>query len=96
MMIFQAVIWISFIGLTIVAFRRLPPIYGLTVLLLLLPAYLSNRSQSLPRYVLIGFPAFVAMAVMAKPIVARRVLLAIMLPLLAFATFLFTNGFWVA
>ncbi len=96
MMIFQAVIWFSFIGLTIVALRRLPPIYGLTMLLLLLPAYLSNRSQSLPRYVLIGFPAFVAIAVMARPIAARRIVLAIMLPLLALAAFLFTNGFWVA
>ena len=96
MMIFQAIIWISFIGLTIIALRRLPPIYGLTVLLLLLPAYLSNRSQSLPRYVLIGFPAFVAMAIIAKPIAMRRVILAIMLPLLAVAAFLFTNGFWVA
>lgn len=96
MRIVQLATWISFIGLILFALLRLPRPYGLTVFLLLLPPYLSHWHGSFPRYVLIGFPAFVALAILAQRRWLYGMLIAIMLPALAIFTLLFVNGFWVS
>ena len=96
MAVVQLSIWASFIGLTLLALRRLPLPYGLTALLLLLPAYLANQRGSLPRYVLIGFPAFVVLAIVAQRLWLRWLIISTMLPLLVILTLLFVNKFWVA
>ncbi|MCS6938553.1 MAG: hypothetical protein NZM94_04730 [Roseiflexus sp.] len=92
---FQLLVWLTFAGLTAIALRRLPLVYGLTTISMLAPAYLTNVSHSLPRYVLLALPAFIA----AAWLVERRPILALATPvaliLLAWATALFVNGFFV-
>ncbi|MDQ5853503.1 MAG: glycosyltransferase family 39 protein, partial [Chloroflexota bacterium] len=96
MALVQLIVWVSFVVLTLLALLRLPLPYGLTVLLLLLPAYLANQRGSVARHVLIGFPAFVALAICAQQRWQRWLIISAMLPLLAIGTLLFVNGFWVA
>ena len=93
---FQAAFWLSFIVLTIVALRRLPLLYSLTLLLFLLPPYFSNWPWSISRHVLLGFPAFVVLALWTERLWVRRLLVASMLVLLLIATCVFVNGFLVA
>lgn len=92
----HAAAWLGFIGLALLALRRLPLAYSLTGLLLLLPPYLSSYPRSMARYVMIAFPAFVALALWAEPPWRRKLLIGLMLPLLVIAVMLFVNGFWVA
>ena len=96
MAVFQAATWMSFVGLIFVGLRRLPLVYGLTAVLLLAPAYLSNFPWSLPRHVLIGVPAFISMAVIAEEARARRIIFGLFGLLLVIAVVLFVNSFWVA
>lgn len=88
------VIWGLFVVLAVGAWRRLPRVYAL-VLLMLVPAYLASWAFSIGRHVLVGFPAFVVLALWAEPRWVRWLLLAIMLPLLAICAALFVNTFWV-
>lgn len=92
----QLGVWIGFLGLTLVALRRLPLAYGLTALLLLAPAYLSSWYESLPRHVLVVFPAFIALALVVRRPWLRAALLATMLALLAIGMLLYLNARWVA
>jgi hypothetical protein len=88
------VIWGLFIILAIVAWQRLPREYSLA-LLLLVPAYLGSWAFSIGRHVLIGFPAFVVLAMWSEVHWVRWVLISIMLPLLLICAALFVNTFWV-
>lgn len=92
--VFQLLVWLTFAGLTAAALRRLPPVYGLTTIAMLALAYLTNVSHSLPRYVLLALPAFIAAAVLIE---RRPMLVAtpLALILLAWTTALFVNGFFV-
>ena len=92
----RLVVWAMFIGLTILALRRLPLSYSLTAMLLLLPPYLANQTGSLIRHVLIAFPAFVALAVLGGRLWVRWLAISIMLPLLVMLTLLFVNALWIA
>ena len=92
----QLGVWGSFIGLTLLALWRLPLAYGLTGLLLLLPSYLASWSLSLSRHVLLGVPAFVALAIVANRQWVRWLIVSTTLLLLGVLTLLFVNGFWIA
>jgi hypothetical protein len=94
--IFQGLFWIGFIVLAIAALRRLPWIYSLTLLLFLLPPYLSSWPWSIGRHALLGFPALVALAQWAERPRARQLLIAGMVALLAMGVILFVNGYLVA
>lgn len=94
--IVQLVCWIIGLALLVLALRRLPLIYGLSALLMLLPAYLSNKSQSLPRYLLLAFPLFVVVALRADRRGVRQVLYLALLPMLLVATMLFVTSFWLS
>jgi Mannosyltransferase (PIG-V) len=93
---FQAVFWLSFIALAIAALRRLPLLYSITLLLFLLPPYFSNWPWSISRHALLGFPAFVVLALWTDRLWVRRLLAVGMFVLLLLATCLFVNGFLVA
>jgi len=87
--------------LLVVCWRRLPAAYTVfAVASLLLPLSYPTHSTpllSLPRFVLVDFPLFVALAaVVVKRPVARWVTVAVMLAGLALLTTLFANGMWVA
>jgi hypothetical protein len=93
---FQAAFWLSFIALAIAALRRLPLLYSITLLLFLLPPYFSNWPWSISRHVLLGFPAFVVLALWTERLWARQLLVAGLFVLLLLATCVFVNGFLVA
>jgi hypothetical protein len=94
--IFHGIFWLGFIALTIVALRRLPRLYSLTLLLFLLPPYLSSWPWSIARHVLLGFPAFVVLAQWAERPRARQLLIGGMVILLVAGVVLFVNGYLVA
>jgi hypothetical protein len=91
----QLATWAWFIVLTVVVVRRMPLAYGLTTVLMLIPPYLSTWNESLPRYVLLAFPTFIAMAMIIKEGWLQRVLLGTMLVLSAWSVLLFVNKFWI-
>jgi len=93
--VFQLMSWIGFLILMLLAIRRLPLSYSLTLILLLLPPYLSSWHMSFSRYVLIGFPGFIMLALLTHQRWVRWILMSAMVPLLVAATVLFVNGFWV-
>jgi len=92
---FQLAVWLSFAGLTAIALRRLPLAYSLTGVMMLLPAYLTNVSHSLPRYVLLALPAFLMMALLIERRPALLAAIPAALVLLGWTTALFVNGFFV-
>jgi hypothetical protein len=92
---FQLAVWLSFAGLAAVALRRLPLAYSLTTVMMLLPAYLTNVSHSLPRYVLLALPAFLMMALLIERRPALLATIPAALALLGWTTALFVNGFFV-
>jgi Gpi18-like mannosyltransferase len=96
MALFQSLFWVGFVALTIAALVRLPPLYSLTLVLFLLPPFLSSWPWSISRHVLLGFPAFIILARWTERPLARRVLFLGLLALLALATVLFVNAFLVA
>lgn len=94
--VFQAVVYVVFIALTVLALWRLPLVYGLSTLLMLLPSYTSNLIHSLPRYVLLGSLTFVAVALLVRgrPWLYYGII-ATCAPLLVLGTMLFVNSFWM-
>lgn len=92
----QLAVWVGFIGLAVAALWRLPLVYGLTTVLLLLPPFLANQRGSLIRHVLIGFPIFIVLALITERRWLRWLLYCLMLPLLVIFTLLFVNGFGLA
>ncbi len=95
-LVIQLVAWPSFIGLLLVAIVRLPALYTLTMGLFLVPPYLQSWPWSLSRHVLLAFPAFIVMALVTEQKWARKLLIAVMLPVLVVSILLFVNDFWVA
>jgi hypothetical protein len=93
---FHAAFWLGFIVLTIAAVRRLPPLYSLTLALVLLLPYFSSQPRSFARYTLLGFPAFVVLALWADRPWVRRLLIVGLFVLLMLATCVFVNGFLIA
>ncbi|KAB8140562.1 hypothetical protein F8S13_22700 [Chloroflexia bacterium SDU3-3] len=87
--------WLLGIALAATVCLRMPRIYQL-VLLIWLPAFLASWAFSLGRHMLVGFPAFVALALWAEVRWVRWLLVALLLPLLLICTALFVNTFWVA
>lgn len=88
--------WLLFTVLGVLAFRRLPLAYGLTFWALTLPAFLTDKLLSFPRYMLLGFPAFILLAQLLQ---SRRSMLLYGLitgGLGIIAVVLFVNYAWVA
>lgn len=92
---FQLGVWLSFAGLAVVGLRCLPSVYSLTTVMMLLPAYLTNVSHSLPRYVLLALPAFLMMALLVERRPALLTAVPAALVLLTWTAALFVNGFFV-
>ena len=88
-------------ALLVVCWRRLPASYTVFALVsLLLPLSYPTHSTpllSLPRFVLVDFPLFIALAVvLVKRPLARWAVLAAMVAGLLLLTTIFANGMWVA
>jgi hypothetical protein len=93
---FQSIFWVAFLALTVGALRRMPLLYSVTLLLVLLPPYLSSWPWSVSRHVLLGFPAFVMLAWWTERVWLRQMLIVGMVVLQGLVTMLFVNGFLVA
>jgi Gpi18-like mannosyltransferase len=92
--------FLIFVALMVVVLRRLPTMYGLYMLtLLLLPLFTPRTGAplySMPRFVLVLFPGFMALGQMSERRLWRRIVLYSSLLLLAFFTSLFVAWYWVA
>jgi hypothetical protein len=95
MRVVQLGVWVSFIVLTAAAFRYLPLVYGITACMMLLPAFLTDESYSLTRYVLMAVPAFVVVGLLVDRRPSLLTVIPISLVFLAGATGLFVNSFSV-
>ena len=89
------------VALLVVCWRRLPaPCTFFALASLLLPLSYPTHSTpllSLPRFMLVDFPLFIALAVvLVKRPVARWAVLAVMAAGLILLTTAFANGMWVA
>lgn len=87
--------WISVLGLALLALSRLPLEYGLSGLLLIVPADSANIRDSLPRHVLTSFPVFVMLTHIKLPFWLRWLIVLLLLALLVLLAVLFVNGFWI-
>lgn len=87
-----------FLWLVVVSFLKTRLSYAVYALFTYLIPTLSGSFSSLPRYVLIIFPAFLVMAdyLFKKKIVYRLAVIILFVLSLVVATALFTRGFWVS
>lgn len=89
---------IVFLGISIIAFFKLRLSYAIYLALGYLTPTLSGSFSSLPRYVLILFPAFIigALFLNKKSKLVKITIIGFLLILLGIATALFTRGYWVS
>jgi hypothetical protein len=89
-----------FVVLTVLAFRRLPAVFGTYMAISLLPALLLPRAgaplYSMPRFVLVLFPGFMVLSWLGRKPIWHRVILCGSVLLLAFFTSLYVAWYWVA
>lgn len=94
------VFFVVFAALTVAALRKLPTMYGLYMLPLLLLPLFTPRSgaplYSMPRFVLILFPGFMVLGQVTRNRLGHLLFLSSSLLLLAFLTSLFVAWYWVA
>jgi Gpi18-like mannosyltransferase len=89
---------ILFLGLSILSFWKLKAGYATYLSLGYLIPTLSGSFSSLPRYVLVLFPAFILMAMYIKswPKVWKVLLFGVLFIGLGLATSLFARGYWIS
>lgn len=84
-----------FIGLSLLAFRRLRLSYSIFSFLTLFTPTLTGTFSSMPRYILSAFPLFILLGTI-KSIPVKRVLVIVSVILISINTILFTRGYWVS
>ena len=89
---------ILFLILVIYCFFKLRLSYAIYALFAYLIPTLSGSFSSMPRYVLVVFPAFIMMALYLEkvPRIYRYVIFSGMLILMAISTALFWRGYWIS
>ena len=93
--IFEVTVSVSFISLVLVSFFKTRLSWAFFSFCSLITPTLTGTFSSMPRYVLIAFPAFILFA-QVKSISIRFLLLSVFSLLLVACVFLFTRGYWVA
>lgn len=84
-----------FLVLSIWAFKKVRPSYAIFGLLSYITPTLTGTFSSMPRYVLLLFPAFITLSLVTNPH-HRRWIIRVSVILLLINTILFTRGYWVA
>ena len=95
--LFEFVVGILFLILTVLAFRKLRRSYAIFMLLSYLAPTLTGTFAGLPRYVLTIFPGFILLSLWygsQKPLV-KRIYLAINIIAAAILIALFTRGYFI-
>jgi hypothetical protein len=87
---------VAFLALGLAMLRNFRPSYALFVFLGAAVPATSGILLSMPRYVAILFPAFIALAVWGRREWLDRAIVVISLLLLALFTVMFANWYWVA
>ena len=89
---------VLFLGLAVLAFWKLRKSYAVYLALGYLIPTLSGSFSSLPRYVVVLFPAFILASLYVKnwPQVWKVVLFSVLFTGLGLATCLFVRGYWVS
>lgn len=82
--------------LTLEVWARLPRVYGLYMLTVVLFSLTSGDLISLPRFVLPMFPGFMALGLIGRRPWLDRLILIVMLILQGVLALLFTKGYWIA
>ena len=82
--------------LTLETWARLPRVYGVYMLTVVLFSLTSGDLISLPRFVLPMFPGFMALGQLGKRPWFDRLILIVMLILQGVLALLFTKGYWIA
>jgi hypothetical protein len=82
--------------MTVEVWARLPRVYGVYMLTVLLFQLIGGDLISLPRFVVPLFPAFIALAQLGKRPWADRLILIPSLMLQGVLALLFTKGYWIA
>jgi hypothetical protein len=87
---------LAFLGLMIVAFRMLRPSYSWYFAASLLVPMSTASLMSMPRFVLVIFPAFMMLALWGRNPLVNSAIVALSLPLLGLFTVLFADWYWLA
>lgn len=86
----------AFLGLMVAAFRTLRPSYAWYFAASLLVPMSTASLMSMPRFVLVIFPAFMLMALWGRNPLVNSAIVALSLPLLGLFTVLFADWYWLA
>ena len=87
---------LAFLILLVVAFRRLRPSYSWYFAASLLMPMSTASLMSMPRFVLVMFPAFMVLALWGRNPVVNSAIVSLSLPLLGLFTVLFADWYWLA
>ncbi|HXW51049.1 MAG TPA: mannosyltransferase family protein [Candidatus Acidoferrales bacterium] len=87
---------LAFLVLMVVAFRTLRPSYAWYFAASLLVPMSTASLMSMPRFVLVIFPAFMLMALWGRNPLVNSAIVALSLPLLGLFTVLFADWYWLA
>ncbi|MDQ6780608.1 MAG: glycosyltransferase family 39 protein [Candidatus Eremiobacteraeota bacterium] len=87
---------LAFIALVVIAFKKLRMSYALYFAASLLMPMSTASLMSMPRFVLVMFPAFMLMALWGRNPVVNSAIVSLSLPLLGLFTVLFADWYWLA
>ncbi len=87
---------LAFLALMVVSFRMLRPSYSWYFAASLLVPMSTSSLMSMPRFVLVVFPAFILLALWGRNPLVNSLIVALSLPLLGLFTVLFANWYWLA
>lgn len=94
--IIELVFTVAFLALMVVAFRRLRPSYSWYFAASLLVPMCTASLMSMPRFVLVVFPAFMLLALWGRQPSVNAALVSFFLPVLGLFTVLFADWYWLA
>jgi Gpi18-like mannosyltransferase len=87
---------LMFLALMVIAFRTLRPSYSWYFAASLLVPMSTASLMSMPRFVLVIFPAFMLLALWGRNPIINSAIVALSLPLLGLFTVLFADWYWLA
>lgn len=91
----EVTVSLVFLALSIIAFKKTRLSYAIFGLLAYIMPTLTGTFSSMPRYVLVIFPAFIVLAQIKQPWL-KKIIIAFSVLLLVINISLFTRGYWVA
>jgi len=94
--IIELVFTLAFLLLMVVAFRSLRPSYALYFAASLLVPMSTASLMSMPRFVLVVFPAFMLLGLWGRRPAVNSALVSFFLPVLGLFTVLFADWYWLA